>query len=86
MYKRKAITQTGNAHSAVTYIVVPSALTIDGVTVTTYGIGALQDGILIQKILDVSLDRKKVENVVALCNQESLEVCHLFAIAEDTAI
>ena len=88
MYKRKVITKEIETHTDadINYILLTTEISIDGVTETTYGIGAVRNGVVIKSVPDVSLERDKVEAVVALCNKEKLELCHLNAVAEDTAI
>lgn len=70
----------------VTYIIIPSQITVEGKTHTTYGIGAVKDNILIDHVPDISTQYNKVKSLVLLCNEENLSPCHLHDIAEDAVV
>lgn len=70
-------------HSQVNYIIIPSQITIDGETYTTYGIGAVKNNALIDQVLDISTQFNKVKSMVLLYNEESLSICHLHDVIED---
>lgn len=88
MHKRKAIKKKNETHAGAenNYILITTKISIDGVKMNTYGIGAIRNGVMVKSVPDVSLDYDKVKAVVDLCNKEKLELCHLTAVAEDTAI
>lgn len=49
----------------------------------TYGISVFRDGERIRSLSDVSVDREKVERLVAIFNSEQLEPVHLNITVED---
>ena len=69
--------------SKVTYCVISSSLTIDGEQVTTYGIGAVKDDIIIDTAPDISVDFDKVKSLCILCNENDLDPIHLHDVAQD---
>ncbi len=73
-------------HGAVTYVVIPGQIQIEGETHTTYGIGALKNNVLIDQVPDISPCFNKIKSLVLLCNEENLSLIHLRDIAEDAVV
>ena len=67
----------------ITYCLIPTPICINDKEVTTYGIGALQNNIMIDYVVDVSDDYNKIFSLVELCNEEGLDPIHLRDIAEN---
>ena len=68
---------------SVTYCVVPSQICIEDEEYITYGIGAIEQDVMVDYILDISTDFDKIKELVELCNDEDLSLIHLRDIAED---
>jgi transcriptional regulator with XRE-family HTH domain len=66
-----------------TYYLIESEICIEGTTATTYGIGVISNYVQLSAIPDISLNRKKIEHLVRLCNKLRLSPVHLQNIAED---
>lgn len=69
--------------SKVTYFVIPQRTEIEGTTHTTYGIGAIHNGVLVAEVHDISTNYNKIKNLVYLCNDENLSHIHLMDVVED---
>lgn len=69
--------------SDVTYFVIPGTVEIEGETYTTYGIGAIQNGIMQKSIPDISTSFNKIKNLVLDCNDNGLSLIHLEDVIED---
>lgn len=61
------------------YIVIHSKA--DGFT--TYGIGAIKDGEMVDFILDVIADYNKIKFLVDQFNYQELDLCHLHDVVDD---
>ncbi len=48
-----------------------------------YGIAVYRKGCKLQEVLDITTDKKQLERLVELCNQEQLSLCHLYDVIED---
>lgn len=70
-------------HGDVTYFVMPGVVEIENEKRTTYGIGAIYNGVLITEIRDISTNYNKIKNLVYLCNNENLSPIHLMDVVED---
>ena len=72
-----------------TYIIVSNTYYFSDNPVTFYGIAAIKerDGRreITDVVFDLSQERDKVAQTVALCNEQKLDVIHLRDIAEDIA-
>ena len=69
--------------SNVTYFVMPGVVEIENEKHTTYGIGAIHNGVLVTEIRDISTNYNKIKNLVYLCNDENLSPIHLMDVVED---
>lgn len=70
----------------VLYFILPSKVTVEGITYDTYGIGAIENNIAVDYILDLSTDFDSVKAFVDLCNANELSLIHLKDVAEDFLI
>lgn len=70
----------------VTYCLIPTQMCINDKEIITYGIGALQNNIMLDYILDISDDYNRIFSLVQLCNEEQLEPIHLQDIAENALV
>lgn len=70
----------------ITYCLIPTPMCINDKEVTTYGIGALQNNIMIDYVVDISDDYNKIFSLVELCNEEGLDPIHLRDIAENALV
>ena len=70
----------------ITYCLIPTPMCINGKEVTTYGIGALQNNIMVDYVVDISADYNKIFSLVELCNEEELDPIHLHDIAENALV
>lgn len=71
------------SRSDVIYFVVPGTVEIEGKIHTTYGIGAIKNGVLQKHIPDISTSFNKVKMLVFDCNDNGLSLTHLNDIIED---
>lgn len=71
------------SHSQITYFVMPGTTEIEGIAYTTYGIGALKNGILQKHIPDVSTSFNEIKDLVLTCNENDLSLIHLDDVIED---
>ncbi len=56
----------------------------EGATHKTYGISAKDfNGHIFTLFPDIFLDKQNAENLVNLCNESKLELCHLSDVIED---
>lgn len=65
------------------YIKIKSFAEVDGKSYTTFGIEAVENGIVIDTVEDVSPDERAVGKLAADCNKYELSVEHLRDIIED---
>lgn len=70
-----------STHSS--YLLIPSNVTIDGVTKLFYGIGYVRDNELILWKEDISCNYEQMKKLVALCNFLHLDLCHLQDVIDD---
>ena len=70
----------------VTYYLIETKICIEGITATTYGIGVIRDYTQICTVPDISLNRKRIEQLVYICNRLRLSPVHLPCVAEDYCI
>lgn len=72
-----------------TYIIISNIYYFDSETLTFYGIAAVKEDDKHREIVDVvfalSSDFDKVKHLVALCNEQKLDIVHLRDVAEDLA-
>lgn len=73
-------------NNEVLYFVLACEVNIEGILYNTYGIGAVKNNILVDYILDLSIDFKKVKSFVNLCNENNLSLIHFKDVAEDLLI
>ena len=66
-----------------TYYLIETKIYIDDITATTYGIGVMYDYVQLCAMPDISPNRKRIEQLVRLCNKLRLSPVHLSDIAED---
>ena len=67
----------------ITYVVIPGKTSVEGAEHTTYGIGAIADGIMIDSVADVSADADTATHMVSLFNKCELSATHLLDAIED---
>lgn len=65
------------------YFMVPTTITTNNITETTYGIGVLKGDIMINCIPNISKNYNKVLSMVQICNEQLLDPCHLEDVIED---
>lgn len=68
---------------SIKYVLLRTIINISDQKAETYGIGCLEDGLLIRRIDDISPDGNVVEKLVSDCNELSLDPLHVEDIAED---
>lgn len=69
--------------SSTIYFLIESDVTIENVTAKTYGVGVIKDYKLLDYILDVSLEREEIENLVFDLNEYELDAVHFREYIED---
>ena len=65
------------------YLPIESEISIDGQTAASYGIGAIENDLIVDIVQDVSLDLQFVFRLTEICNAGQLSPCHLHDIVED---
>lgn len=70
----------------VSYCLIPTPVCINDKETITYGIGALQNNIMLDYVVDISEDYNKILSLVQLCNEEELDPIHLHDIAENAVL
>lgn len=65
------------------YIKIKSFAEVEGKSYPTFGIEAVENGIVIDTVEDVSPDERAVGRLAAACNKYELSVEHLRDIIED---
>lgn len=69
--------------SSTIYFLIESDITVEDVTAKTYGVGIIKDYKLLDYILDVSLEREEIENLVFDLNEYELDAVHFREYIED---
>lgn len=70
----------------VLYFILPSKVNIEDTTYDTYGIGAIENNIVVDYILDLSTDYEDVKSFINLCNTNKLSLIHLKDAVENFLI
>lgn len=70
-------------HNQPSYFLVESKIENEGVVHYTYGIGFVENNILVDYVLDISTDFEKVKAFVDLCNFEKLSSVHFRDAVDD---
>ncbi len=70
--------------SNVRYVLNSATLRLSEDTVVdTYGLDIIRDGAKVKSYYDIFLDRKKVEELVKMCNELDVSPLHIPEILED---
>ena len=77
---------TRSEPSELTYFILPTTVTTEEESCVTYGIGVLKDNLMIDCVPDISDDYNKIKSLVQMCNDDELDIEHLYDIAEDATI
>lgn len=54
-----------------------------GPDIEVYGIAVYRKGHKIHEVKDITADKSSLKQLVELCNQKQLSVCHLYDVIED---
>ena len=79
----KLDSQKTSGNNGVFYFIIPSKINIENVTYDTYGIGAIENNIIVDYILDLSIEFERVKSFVNMCNDNELSLIHLKDVVED---